>query len=945
MSVAVYRWFGLRPGEVGKTAGMFLYMLTAVGAFITGRIARDAIFLSRYDVDYLPYMYVWVAGAMVVCSYVYSHFADRFRRDRLVLTVTALLLVLMLGARAMLSLCGEWFYPVLYVFVEVMGGLLLIQFWTFADDVFNTREAKRLFGLVGSGGVAAAVVFGSIVGVLAQSIGTGNLLFISAGLLAACLVVVSVLSRSLHGRFAGSNAGPGKKGAISLSADWGKVFSSRHLKVIAWLVMLTFVAVTIVDYQFKIISRFTYLNREVDLARYFGIFYAVSGILCLLIQILFTGRLMQRAGIVASLLLLPAWLAVGSMLLFVAPVLWAVTLLKGADNVLRYSINDAATQVLFLPIPARIRGRAKTFIDGILKPLAQGGTGLVIAWTAALVGYRAAWLSLGSLAVLCVWTIIVLGMKNEYVRTLLSTLRQRKLHFGESSPAIPDAQAVEALRQTLTDRNENTVLHALEMLPFVRRHDWSPELGPLLNHASPRVRLQAIRLLEKEDGQTQLDGVLARFHDPDKTVRAEAVLSYCAAMKEKALPIVEPLLRDESIEVKAAAVVGLIGSAGLDGIVIAAEVLRDLVGSDDPDVRRAGAWAIGKVGIRSLYGRLLILLADPEPLVRVAAVRAAGVLGCQELMLPLIYSLADPHTTRAAIGALGAYGASLITTLRTVLDNPQEDPAIRQAIPQILARIGGQMSMDVLSNILQADETYLRSRALEAILQLHLGQTDLRRDREMLRRALHMELKNSFQLHATLTDLAPLGHDLLMENFRHRIEQTLDRVFKLLRILHPGKHLDTVQRNVASPDPAIRSNSVELLDNILDAGTRRCLMALLDEHDTGTISALGSELFPLLHMMAENWLQELARSDHAWTAACALDAIGRLGNARFVPLARMLLAHASPLVRQTAAFSLKKLPVPGGCQKDLSRLVEDPSPKVREAARFLLASAGFFSCG
>jgi len=938
LSGAVYRWFGLRPGEAGKTAGMFLYMLTAVGAFITGRIARDAIFLSRYDIDYLPYMYVWVAGVMVVCSYVYSHFADRFRRDLLVLWVTSLLFILMLCARAMLALCGEWFYPVLYIFVEVMGGLLLIQFWTFADDIFNTREAKRLFGLVGSGGVAAVVVFGSIVGAFAKSIGTGNLLLISAGLLAACLVVVAVLSRSLRGRLAGSNPGQAKKGAISLSSDWSKVFSSRHLKIIAWMVILTFVAVTIVDYQFKIISRFTYLNREVALARFFGIFYAVSGILCLLIQVMLTGRLLQRAGIIASLLLLPAWLAVGSMLLFVAPVLWAVTLLKGADNVLRYSINDAATQVLFLPIPARIRGRAKTFIDGILKPLAQGGTGLVIAWTAALVGYRAAWLSLGSLAVLCVWTIMVLGLKNEYVHTLLSTLRQRKLHFGESSPAIPDAQAVEALRQTLDDQDERTVLHALEMVPFVRRHDWSQELGRLLNHGSPRVRLQAIRLLEKEEGQTQLDGVLARFHDPDKAVRAEAVLSYCTAMKEKSLPIVEPLLRDESIEVKAAVVVGLIGSAGLDGIIIAAEVLKELVGSTDPNVRRTGAWAIGKIGIPSLYSSLLTLIADPEPQVRAAAVKAAGNLGCQELVLPLIYSLADPHVTKVAVKALGNYGATLITTLRTALDNPQEDPAIRQAIPQILARIGGQLSMDVLSNILQVDETFLRSKALDAILQLHLGQTNLRRDREMLRRALHMELKNSFQLHATMTDLTPLNHDLLMENFRHRIEQTLDRIFKLLRILHPGKHLDTVQRNIASSNPVIRSNSVELLDNTLDAGTRRCLMALLDENDPETISDLGSELFPLLHMTAENWLHELALDDHSWTAACALDAIGHMGNARFAPLARLLLAHASPLVRQTAAFSLGKLLAKEGRRKDLSPLVEDPNPKVREAARFLLAS-------
>ena len=937
MRVALSRWLGLKAGEFGKTTGMFFYLMMAVGAFITGRITRDSLFLSRYDVSYLPYMYVWVAGVMVILGYAYSRVADRFRRDRLVMAVTTILLLLVCAARALLAFTGDWFYPILYVFVEVMGGLLVLQFWTFANDVFNTREAKRLFGLVGAGGVMATICAGFAVRGLARLVGTENLLFLCAALLVGCLIAVGALSRSFTRELVQSMAGslPSKRG-ISLSADLGEIFSSRHLKVIAWMVLVTFVTITVVDYQFKIIARFTYLNREDQLSAFFGLFYGLAGVLSFFIQFLLTGRLMQRIGIVFCLLLLPVFLAAGSILVLLMPALVMVTFLKGADNVLRYTVNDAASQVLYLPVPGRIRGRAKAFIDTILKPAAQGITGLAIAWTAGLVAHRIQWMSVGTLLVIVAWVVLVLGLKKGYVRSLASSLRQRRIHFGATSLSISDSQAVEALQQTLADKDEQAVLHALEMVAHVKQRDWSTELGRLLDHESARVRVQALRLLERETFTPFLEQIQSRFHDPDEDVRAEAVSSYCSALKEKALGTVAPLLRDESIKVKAAAVVGLVRYGGLDGILAAAEVLKGLLDSAEPARRGTAAWIIGQVNVRTFYRSLLPLLMDPVASVRAEAVRAAGELKCPELTLPLIYRLSDPQVSRAAVYALGSYGPGLVTTLRTVMDNPKEDPAIRRAIPQVLARIDDQLSMDVLSNMLDWDEELLRSAALNAVVQLHLKNPGLRRDREKLRRALRRDLKDAYQLQAMAVELAPMDGDLLQENIQHRYEQGIERIFKLLRVLHPGRPLETIQRNLASPHSAIRANSLELLDNVLDTETRRCLLPLLEERDPASLAASGDALFPLLHLNAKQWLHRMLVSDHEWTVVCALETVGRLPDgAAFESSVRMLLKNSSPLVREAAAFCLKRLLAPESLAAAVSPLGDDPDPQVRAAIRFL----------
>src|SRR4051795_1748632 len=67
-----------------------------------------------------------------------------------------------------------------------MGSLVVIQFWTLANDVFHAREAKRLFGLIGGGGTLANVVFGLLVGKYARVIGAQNLLWVRVGQLLLC---------------------------------------------------------------------------------------------------------------------------------------------------------------------------------------------------------------------------------------------------------------------------------------------------------------------------------------------------------------------------------------------------------------------------------------------------------------------------------------------------------------------------------------------------------------------------------------------------------------------------------------------------------------------------------------------------------------------------------------------------------------------------------------
>src|SRR5207253_855376 len=153
--------------------------------------------------------------------------------------------------------------------------------------------------------------------------------------------------------------------------------SNKHLTIVALIGAVSAAAVTIVDFQFKL-SAAAVLDQN-ELAGYFGRFYGICGGIALAVQIWVTGRVLERFGILASLLPLPVGVAAGSLFAGVmpSPGLFVQSLAKGSDTIFRYTINDASMQLLYVPVKPHVRGRAKAFIDGVLKPIAIAATGAV----------------------------------------------------------------------------------------------------------------------------------------------------------------------------------------------------------------------------------------------------------------------------------------------------------------------------------------------------------------------------------------------------------------------------------------------------------------------------------------------------------------------------------------------------------------------------------------
>jgi ATP/ADP translocase len=928
----------IQPGEGRKASMMFGVMLCVVGSFIIARVARDSLFLSRYTIDYLPYLYIWVAVGVSIQSYLYSRIADRFRRDRMFIITLAIVFVLFVAARLALVWTKDWFYPALYVMVELVGSLLLIQAWTLINEIFTSREAKRLFGFIGAGGVVSSVVVGFSIKEAINFINTEDLLLLSAGLFLMAMLLTKKLATTCQEELLHSIA-TGRKGIrsrISLFSDWQRTFTSRHLIFVAGLVLILSFVMTFVDYRFKLSAHEAFSGEEDKLAGFFGLFYGLTGLLNIVIQALATARILERFGVTVSLLLLPIALMVGTVFWIATPILLSATLLKGADSTLRYTVNDATVQLLYLPVPSYLRGRAKAFIDGIIRPVSIGIAGISLAWilpnlAPAALGWILFVLLLG-------WIAITFLVRKEYLASLVSTLKARRLDFSNGSRLIPDQAASQALLEALEDPDEENVLHALGMIPHSPGKNWGNALIKLTKHESARVRAQAIKRIGDMGSLQHGPVIYACLRDSNPNVLAAAIHAYCSIGKERAVRTGSLFLEHEDLQVRAAAVVGMIRYGGLDGVLSSAERLKALLNGTEAEERATGARILGAIKVQNFYHPLLKLMSDESIPVRLAAIWAAGRMKSQELLPALVYRLDTTGTRSAASEAIVAIGEPAVPVLHRVLTNHRELLATRMVIPMLLAEIGTQAALDAMTKNLSCRHINLRSQIIEGLHRIRSRRPHLSFHRESIRKALDSEIHEQYTQAFITLDLKLDATTLLAEaRAQHRFK-SVRRIFRLLGCLFPHRATNTVYANYLSSKRMNRANALEVLDHLLDKKLKHLLLPLLDENLVDDLKSVGLEVYGLKSRSPSAHMVALIDEPDIWLGTCAIQytgfsPIGYEGDTK--PLIKAVTQKTQseePLLRETALLVLYNLVPRDEFIKTAKPHKEDPSPKVRHLA-------------
>ncbi|MDX1579106.1 MAG: Npt1/Npt2 family nucleotide transporter, partial [Gemmatimonadota bacterium] len=273
-------WLGIRPHEVRVVA------LSAGGAFLAiafavlARSLREALYLTSFPVSSLPYI---IAAVAVLSIPVVTWFARALSGKDPRRVLVRVLAGLGAGIALLWPLVSRSSPAVVVFYVWTDIGTLLVTsgFWLVAAELFPVRGAKRLYGLIGAGGTAGAMVGGNAVALLSSRVGFGALL---PGLV-LLLGLFWLVQRRLPSRTAPPSSEPESR--PSLREGWRSAWGHPHLRTIGAIVAVATVASTLVDYQFKEAARAVVGSGE-PLAGFFGAFYGWAGAASLFLQLFVT---------------------------------------------------------------------------------------------------------------------------------------------------------------------------------------------------------------------------------------------------------------------------------------------------------------------------------------------------------------------------------------------------------------------------------------------------------------------------------------------------------------------------------------------------------------------------------------------------------------------------------------------------------------------------------
>ncbi|MEP6918829.1 MAG: Npt1/Npt2 family nucleotide transporter, partial [Acidobacteriota bacterium] len=205
MLLRLRRFLDVRSGEGLRVLLAFLYIAAVVAAFLLAKPIRNSLFLKQYGPYSLVYVYAAVPIALTLFVPIYTLVATRIGTRRV--TVWTLVFfsgnVLLFwyafrfhataGAR---TGTAAWLLPgVFYVWVNCFGVIAPVQAWSFANSLFDTRQAKRLFGLIGAGASLGAITGGILARFLVRPVGgTVNMMLVLAALILFAAAVVAVAS-------------------------------------------------------------------------------------------------------------------------------------------------------------------------------------------------------------------------------------------------------------------------------------------------------------------------------------------------------------------------------------------------------------------------------------------------------------------------------------------------------------------------------------------------------------------------------------------------------------------------------------------------------------------------------------------------------------------------------------------------------------------------------
>ncbi len=857
--------FKIKLGEERMSALLVgLMLFTSAGAAMGGN-ATEALFFARFGVEFLPSMYVILGLFTFVTSMAITIIMGRFSKQRLFIALPLIIGFALIAERVILLLNIKWFFAVMWLVMNVIGGLQGLLIWGLAGAACDTRQAKRLFPLFSAGGILGTVLGGLLTQPTARWLHSENLLLIWAG----TLFIAFFLSRSLIGKTTPAMGASSHKKQPSIFIEMQRGYKFVHQSPIMQLVSYSAILFSVCYFSLAlpfsrgVTAQFPDADR---LAGFLGLFQSITTIVALIASLFFANRLFARFGIMPMLLLFPIIYFVGfGVLSFSAPFAILVSV-RFMQMMWMQGIAGTAWQALFNVVPYEQRDQVRAFISGVPE---QAGT--FIAGLILVVGEQA--LNPGQLYIIgltaaALLVYIIWRASKAYANALVEALRagQPQMFVSEEEPFggfHTDAAAVSVAIKGMNDSDQATRLVSIEILGNLSLPEVTNNLVTALADDNALIRSAALRSLTRVKASSALLDIAASLSDPEPDVRLQAVdsLRQLSRYSRGVSVQIESLLVDQDPQVRARSAQTLLSFGAHPK---AKNILHGMAADSDPIIRVYALNALAECGDGSAFELGLSALEDANPVVRKTAPQMLVGTDPQRALSPIIRNLNDDdsYVRRALADALGKIGTPALDSLLIALANPSYEDGALMALELLPAQ---KASLQIRAHAIGTAKSALHYHQLALGLAQKFGRTISGDSR----------------------------HQLLIESLHDKAHRSGLNSLRAVGLIKGRDAVRVAIENLRSREASQRANALEVLESIGEVEIIRPLLALWESGESTSVP------------LPEHWLLELLHDPYSWLRACAV-LVAAGSKDQGIIFALQILSQSDPdsIVRDVAEKAL-----------------------------------------
>lgn len=432
--------FNVRGNEWSKIVISWIIAFFYRVGFVIGWTLIVTLFVSRYGISSLPYLFVMNAVFSILGSLFFSILIDKFKKVSLMIIILFISVLLLFLAFYFASSNLIMFFALLIITEAMFLCQFRIMLHGFTEEMFTPIQSERTFPLIESSETIGGIIGGLAVVFMSKIIDPASFLLIWIAVLLLSvpfIFICEAMNKKI--KLATSGAEKEHKSTGFLSKIFKGLSSKTHLSYIKGIFLIIFFQwflFNLLDFQY---TKAVYQNVshvvldsgsgfEHAFVHNLGQLFILFSGSALIIQLFVGSRLIGSLGVIGSMMLHPI---VNLLSLF------GLTLSFNFRNAVLAKNNFTITTVVhtnayhssYYAINEDLRENIREVLDGIIRPLgALFGTIVLIILQKLFIGNELIfYVNISMIVITLVLLYVIYNQQNKYTSLALNDLQNSEI--------------------------------------------------------------------------------------------------------------------------------------------------------------------------------------------------------------------------------------------------------------------------------------------------------------------------------------------------------------------------------------------------------------------------------------------------------------------------------------------------------------------------------------